>query len=91
MQRLLEMAGAAARPGDVALFVDGFREFKRFPPKETIEMIRINSNPFSAEFGGSTTKRIEVVTKPGSDGLHGDARLQARNSALNERAIIVVK
>jgi hypothetical protein len=47
--RALQMAGSTGRPGDVAVYVNGFRGTLA-PQKNTIEMIRINSNPFSAEF-----------------------------------------
>lgn len=82
-QRLLEMAGSTGRPGDVAVYIDGFREYKRLPPKSVIEMVRINSNPFSAEFSQPSLRRIEITTKPGSDGFHGDIGVQARADALN--------
>jgi len=85
LQRILEMAGSTGRPNDVAIMVDGFREYKRMPPKNTIEMIRINSNPFSAEFSQQGLDRIEIVTKPGSDTFHGEIRLQGGDSALDAR------
>jgi hypothetical protein len=83
MQRILEMAGSTGRPNDVALYVDGFREYQRFPPKATIEMIRINSNPFSAEFAQPSLDRVEIMTKPGSDTFHGEATGQAGSSVLD--------
>lgn len=83
--RILDLAGANGNPDDVALYVDGFREFRRLPPKNAIEMIRINSNPFSAEFSQPSLKRIEILIKPGADSFHGDMRLQARHSALDAR------
>jgi hypothetical protein len=85
LQRILEMAGSTGRPNDVALLVDGFREYKRLPPKNTIEMIRINSNPFSAEFAQQGLDRIEITTKPGSDTFHGEFRFQGGDSALDAR------
>jgi hypothetical protein len=85
LMRLLELAGSTGRPEDVALLVDGFREYKRLPPKDTIEMIRINSNPFSAEFSQPGLDRIEIVTKPGSDTYHGEIRFQGGDSALNAK------
>jgi hypothetical protein len=86
MLRILEMAGSTGRPGEIAVYVDGFREYKRLPPKNTIEVVRINSNPFSAEFSQPSIKRIEITTKPGSDSFHGDVRLQARAGALDARS-----
>jgi len=85
LQRLLAMAGSTGRRGDVAVFVDGFRDFKHLPPKDTIEMIRINSNPFSAEFAQPGAARIEITTKPGSDRYRGNLRAQARSSQLDAR------
>ena len=85
LMRLLELAGSTGRPEDVAVLVDGFREYKRLPPKDTIEMIRINSNPFSAEFAQPGLDRIEIVTKPGSDTYHGEIRVQGGDSALDAR------
>jgi hypothetical protein len=85
VQRVLEMAGSTGKPNDVALFVDGFRESQRFPPKSAIEMIRINSNPFSPEFAQPSLDRVEITTKPGSDTFHGEATAQAASSALDAR------
>lgn len=85
LQRLMEMAGSNGRRGDVAVYVDGFREYRRIPPKAAIEMVRINSNPFSAEFSQPSARRIEITTRPGSDSVHGDLAVQARNSRLDAR------
>jgi Carboxypeptidase regulatory-like domain len=84
LERLIQLAGGA-RPGDVVLYVDGFREYKLFPPKDLIQMIRINSNPFSAEFSDRSLRRIEITTKPGSDTFHGELKFQGRSSALDAR------
>ena len=84
VRRLIEMAGGSTR-GDVAIYVDGFRNYRRLPPKSVIDTIRINSNPFSAEFAQQSVRRIEITTKPGSDGFHGDGTLQARSNRLNAR------
>jgi hypothetical protein len=83
--RVLQMAGSTGRPGDVAVYVNGFREYRRLPMKQTIEMIRINSNPFSAEFFQASARRVEIITKPGSDSFHGDIGVQSRTSALEAR------
>lgn len=85
LERLAQLAGAA-RSDDVAIYVDGFREYKRVPLRDTIDVIRINSNPFSAEFGDRSARRIEISTKPGADTYHGSARMQFRDSRLNARA-----
>jgi len=86
LRRLLEMAGATGVRGDVAIYVDGFRNYKRLPPKSVISQIRINSNPFSAEFSQQSAKRIEIATTPGSDGFHGAGTVQGRSNRLNARS-----
>ncbi|MBI2821630.1 MAG: carboxypeptidase regulatory-like domain-containing protein [Acidobacteria bacterium] len=85
IQRLREMTGIGARPGDIAVYVDGFREIHRLPPKEAIEMIRINSNAFAAEFPEPGRGRIEIITKPGSDDFHGELKFNFNDDALNAR------
>jgi hypothetical protein len=60
---LQALAGPAAGPNSGQLFVDGFTS-GQLPPKESIREIRINSNPFSAEYDTLGYGRIEVFTKP---------------------------
>jgi hypothetical protein len=64
------LAGPAAGPGGNQIFIDGFTG-GRLPPKQSIREIRINSNPFSAEFDKLGYGRIQIFTKPGSDKFHG--------------------
>src|SRR5262249_16684259 len=47
--------------------------------------IRINANPFSAEFPAPSKGRIEIFTKPGSDDFHGDLRFTFDDESLNAR------
>src|SRR5271169_2144317 len=49
----------------VALFCGG-----ELPPKEAIREIRINQNPFAAEYDKLGYGKIEIFTKPGSDRYH---------------------
>ncbi|MEA2172924.1 MAG: hypothetical protein QOD00_516 [Blastocatellia bacterium] len=74
------------------IFIDGFSG-GRLPPKESIREIRINRNPFSAEYDRLGFGRIEIFTKPGTDKFRGqaffnfnDARLNSRNPFANVRA-----
>jgi hypothetical protein len=85
LQALREMAGGSGGLEDATVFVDGFREGGRMPPKESILRIRINTNPFSAEYSEPGVSRIEVVTKPGSDKYHGGFRLNFNDESLNAR------
>ncbi|HYM00567.1 MAG TPA: carboxypeptidase regulatory-like domain-containing protein, partial [Blastocatellia bacterium] len=79
---LREMAGATE---DATVYVDGFQEGGRLPPKEAIMAIRINSNPFAAEYSEPGFGRIEIITKPGSSQFHGGLRFNFNDSALNAR------
>ena len=72
-------------PGDVALYVDGFRSLQRIPPRDLIELIRINANPFAAEFQEPGSRRIEIITKPGSEGIIGQIGSEFGSDVLNAR------
>ncbi len=54
-----------------------------FLPKSSIREIRINQNPFSAQYDRLGYGRVEVFTKPGTDKFHGQFNLQGMTSALN--------
>ena len=55
------------------------------PDKSSIREVRINSNPFSPEYERPGFGRIEILTKPGTDTLHGQAFGQYNKEALNSR------
>src|SRR4051812_24663726 len=88
---LAALAGPSAGPNGGQITIDGF-EGGRIPSKDSIREIRINDNPLSAErdqpgFGG-----IQILTKPGTDKLHGslystfnDESLNARNPVLQSK------
>ncbi len=81
-QELQAMAGATGGDGGSSLYVDGFSN-GRMPPKNTIREVRINQNPFSAEYEEQGSGRIEIFTKPGSDTLHVDASAYGTDSAFD--------
>ncbi|MCS6885845.1 MAG: carboxypeptidase regulatory-like domain-containing protein [Acidobacteriota bacterium] len=87
-QALQELAGPSAGPNGAQLFVDGFSGL-RLPPKSSIREIRINSNPFSAEYAQIGFGRIEILTKPGTDKLRGDASFSFNDESLNARNAFV--
>ena len=62
------LAGPAAGPNGGQIYIDGFTG-GQLPPKSSIREIRINQNPFSAEFDKLGYGRIEILTKPGTDQL----------------------
>ena len=55
------------------------------PPKESIREIRINQNPFSAEYDRLGFGRIEILTKPGSDKFRGTVCFNDTDGALDSR------
>jgi hypothetical protein len=67
---LQALAGSSTGPNSGQLFVDGFTS-GQLPPKESVREIRINSNPFSAEYDTLGYGRIEVFTKPGTEKFRG--------------------
>ena len=76
------LAGPAAGPNGGQIYIDGFTG-GQLPPKSSIREIRINQNPFSAEFDKLGYGRIEILTKPGTDHLHGMIMASGNDSAFN--------
>lgn len=81
---LQALAGPSAGPNGGQIYIDGFTG-GRLPPKEAIREIRINSNPFSAEFDRLGFGRIEILTKPGAERFRGNAFLNFNDDGLNSR------
>ncbi len=81
---LQALAGPSAGPNGGQIFVDGFTG-GRLPPRASIREIRINSNPFSAEYDRLGFGRIEILTRPGTDRYRGQASFNFNDDALNAR------
>ena len=81
---LQALAGASAGPNGGQIYIDGFTG-GRLPPKESIREIRINNNPFSAEYDRMGFGRIEILTRPGSDKFRGNAFFNFNDESLNSR------
>jgi Carboxypeptidase regulatory-like domain len=81
---LQALAGPSAGPDGGQLYIDGFTA-GQLPPKSSIREIRINQNPFSAEYDKLGYGRIEIFTKPGTDKYHGQFSIVGNDSALNTR------
>lgn len=79
---LQALAGPAAGPNGGQIYIDGF-EGGQIPPKSSILEIRVNQNPFSAEYDRIGYGRIEIITKPGSEKFHGSINSYGNDSALN--------
>ena len=72
---LQALAGPSAGPNGGQIYIDGFTG-GQLPPKSSIREIRINQNPFSAQYDRMGFGRIEILTKPGTDKLHGQVFFQ---------------
>jgi hypothetical protein len=55
------------------------------PSPDTIEEFRVLTNTFDAEFGRNSGAVVNVVTKSGTNALHGDVYEFLRNNVLNAR------
>jgi hypothetical protein len=81
---LQALAGPAAGPNGGQIYIDGFTG-GQLPPKSSIREIRVNQNPFSAEYDRLGYGRIEIFTKPGTDKLHGNFQVQGNDSVFNSQ------
>jgi len=71
--------------GEPSVVVDGVeRDTVNLPPS-TIAEIKINRNPYSAEFSRPGRNRLEITTRSGSQEFRGAAALFLRNSAFDAR------
>lgn len=81
---LRALAGASAGSGGAQFYIDGFTG-GNMPSKDAIREIRINQNPFSAEFEKMGLGRVEVFTKPGLNKLQVQSFLNFNDESLNAR------
>jgi hypothetical protein len=81
---LQALAGPSAGLNGGSTYIDGFSS-GRLPPKESIREIRINRNPFSAEYDRLGYGRIEIFTKPGTDKMRGEVSFNFGDVRLNSR------
>ncbi|MGA9057622.1 MAG: carboxypeptidase regulatory-like domain-containing protein [Terriglobia bacterium] len=84
------LAGPAAGPNGGQIYVDGFTA-GQLPPKADILEIRINHNPFSAEYDKLGYGRIEITTRPGASQLHGQVLGNLNDSVFNSRNPLVTQ
>ncbi len=82
--QLQALAGPAAGPNGGEIYVDGFTG-GQLPTKSSIREIRVNQNPFSAQYDKLGYGRIEIFTKPGTDKWHGQGMGMFNDSVLNSR------
>ncbi|HEU0007542.1 MAG TPA: carboxypeptidase-like regulatory domain-containing protein, partial [Terriglobia bacterium] len=77
-----ELLGSTGTPG---LVVDGIERDSVDLPPSAIAEIRLNRNPYSAEFSRPGSSRMEITTKGAARELRGSASYFLRNSALDAR------
>src|ERR1700682_3011820 len=82
---LQTLAGPSAGPNGGQIYIDGFTG-GTLPPNGSIREIRINQNPFSAEYDRPGFGRIEILTKPGTDKIHGQFFGQFNKEIFNARS-----
>jgi hypothetical protein len=81
---LQALAGPGAGPNGGQIYIDGFSG-GQLPPKESIREVRINQNPFSAEYDRLGFGRIEIFTKPGTDKFRGMLFLNDSDAVFDSR------
>ncbi len=69
----------------VTLVVDGVEANSVGVSSSAIQEVKINSDPYSAEFSRPGRGRVEVTTKPGSLEYHGKFNFTFRDAILNAR------
>lgn len=79
---LQALAGPSAGPNGGQIYIDGFTG-GQLPPKSSIREIRINQNPFSAQYDRMGFGRIEILTKPGTDKIHGQFMFNDNHSFMD--------
>jgi hypothetical protein len=80
-------ATTGTRVDQVAVYVDGMPLTNRLPPKDVIQSVRINANPFSAEFAEPGSSRVEILTKPAAQHYHGSGHVDFNDALMNARNI----
>src|SRR5216684_5389190 len=93
VRAVTEMLGpGSGGSGGAILIVDGVMASEVGVPASAIQEVRINQNPYSAEYSAPGKNRIEIITKNGSSDYHGsldasfrDYRLDARNAFADTR------
>jgi len=83
---------APGTPGDAgtSIIVDGMEMRNVGVTPSAIQEIKINQNPYTAEYPRWSRRRIEVITKAGTDRYHGTFNFLLRDHHLNARDAFAV-
>jgi len=71
--------------GGGGLIVDGMESSTLGVTPSAIQEVRVNKNPYSAEYSRSGRGRIEVITKKGTPEYHGEFNFVMRDQHLDAR------
>ena len=75
----------AALGSGVTIVVNGMEVSALNVSAAAVSQIRINQDPYSAEYSRPGRGRIEILTKPGSQQYHGELNTLLRNGHLSAR------
>jgi hypothetical protein len=76
---------SAGSSGGTTIIVDGVEMKSAGVSASAIQEVRVNNDPYSAEFSRPGRGRIEIITKPGSPNFHGEANFIFRDSIFNAK------
>lgn len=79
------MDGSSIGAGGATIIIDGIESTDLKVPASQIQEVRINQNPYSAEFSRPGRGRIEVITKAGTSEYHGEFNFVFRDYHLDAR------
>jgi hypothetical protein len=76
---------SAVSSGGATIVVDGVEMKSAGVSASAIQEVRVNNDPFSAEFNRPGRGRIEIITKPGSPVFHGEGNFTIRDAIFDAR------
>ena len=79
------LSSAALGTGGASIVVDGMETSETGVTASAIQEVRINQNPYSAEYSRPGRSRIEVITKAGTKEFHGEFNFLFRDSIFDAR------
>ena len=89
MSRFLDPGSVST--GGVTILVDGVESSRAGVSASAIQEIKINNDPYSAEYPRPGRSRIDIITKPGSSDFHGTFNFLFRDYHLNARDPFALK
>lgn len=76
---------SAGSSGGATIIVDGVEMKSAGVSASAIQEVRVNKDPYTAEFTRPGRGRIEIITKPGSPHFHGEANFLDRDAIFNAK------